>query len=247
MGLLRRAYSALFWAFLVVTSVLLFPVAVALWACTAPFDRRKVLLHRFTCCWAALYTWCNPLWHVRISGRERIDDDTPVVMVANHLSLLDILVLFRLFRHFTWVSKRENFSVPFIGWNMRLNGYIPLTRGDRGSARRMMAACERALARGESVMIFPEGTRSRDGRLRPFKRGAFEIALRARVPVQPIVITGTAEALPKRGFVLRGRHPISVEVLEPVAPAAFRSDDADDVAEQVHAVFLAQLDEADRR
>ena len=76
------------------------------------------LLHRFTCFWASLYTWCNPVWRVRVEGREKIRPDATYVMVANHQSFLDILVLFRLFRHFKWVSKIEKFRVPCIGWNM---------------------------------------------------------------------------------------------------------------------------------
>lgn len=100
-----------------------------------------------------------------VRGRERIDPRATYVMVANHQSLLDILVLFRLFRHFKWVSKVENFKVPFVGWNMRLNRYIPLKRGDRASVIEMIARCERTLRSGSSIMMFPEGTRSQDGHL----------------------------------------------------------------------------------
>ena len=120
---------------------LLFPIAALVWAVTAPFDRRLVALHRFTCFWASLYTWLNPAWPVQVIGREKIRPDVAYVMVANHQSLLDILVLFRLFRHFKWVSKIENFRIPFIGWNMSLNRYIKLRRGDRASVASMMSAC----------------------------------------------------------------------------------------------------------
>ena len=144
-----------------------------------------------------------------VRGREHLVRGRTYVMVANHLSLLDILVLFRLFRHFTWVSKAENFRVPFVGWNMRLNAYIPLRRGDKESVAAMLATAEADLREGIPLMIFPEGTRSRDGALRPFKDGAFDLALRTGVPVLPIVVRGTGDALPRRGFVLRGRHPIS--------------------------------------
>jgi 1-acyl-sn-glycerol-3-phosphate acyltransferase len=139
------------------------------------------------------------------------------VIVANHLSLLDILVLFRLRSHFKWVSKQENFSVPLIGWNMTLCGYIPLRRGTARSIHTMMQKCDDAIRGGSSIVMFPEGTRSATGRLRSFKSGAFEIAKRNRVPIQPIVLRGTGDALPKRGFVLQGRHPISIEVLEPIS------------------------------
>jgi len=241
--MLRRLYSTGFWVFLTVSSILLFPGALALWAVTLPFDRRKVALHRYTCFWGSLYTWLNPVWPVRIVSRERIRPDETYVMVANHLSLLDILVLFRLFRHFKWVSKIENFRVPCIGWNMSLNGYIKLRRGDRNSVLEMMRECERTLAARNSIMMFPEGTRSPTGRMRGFKTGAFELALKSRRPILPIVITGTANALPKRGFVLQGRHPIQVKVLEPIPYESFAGKPAEAVAEQVRDVIAEELGE----
>jgi 1-acyl-sn-glycerol-3-phosphate acyltransferase len=213
---LLRIFSLAFWAFIVVTSALLFPVALLVWLVTAPFDRCLRVQHLFTCFWASLYTWTNPLWRVTVEGRERIRPGATYVMVANHQSFLDILVLFRLFRHFKWVSKAEMFRIPAIGWNMTLNRYVKLTRGSADSIARMMAACEQHLASGSSVMIFPEGTRSPDGRLRTFKHGAFTLAQAARVPILPIVVDGTADALPKHGFVLRGKHAISVRVLDEI-------------------------------
>jgi 1-acyl-sn-glycerol-3-phosphate acyltransferase len=237
----HRVLSTVFWAFVVLTSVVLFPVAVLVWALSAPFDRQRRALHLFTCFWASLYTWLNPLWSVEVRGRERISRSTTCVLVANHLSLLDILVMFRLFTHFTWVSKAENFRVPFIGWNMRLNGYIPLKRGDRESVRQMLVACEQELRGGTSVMMFPEGTRSRTGELQRFKPGAFELALRTGTPLLPILVEGTGSALPKRGFVLRGRHRIRLTVLEPIPPESFAGLDVAALTERTHALFAAHL------
>ena len=239
----RRIASGAFWAFLASSSILLFPVALLLWAATAPFDRRKVLLHRFTCFWASLYTWANPAWLLRISGRDRIQPGQTYVMVANHLSLLDILVLFRLFRHFKWVSKIENFRIPFVGWNMSLNGYVKLKRGDRESVLQMLEACRRTLARGSSIMMFPEGTRSPDGRMREFKTGAFQLALEQNLSILPIAIQGTAAALPKRGFVLQGRHPIRVTLLEPLQPALFTGWDAAQLAKETRERIRAVVEE----
>jgi len=238
----RRLYSALFWAFLTVSSIALFPVAVLIWALTAPFDRRKRVLHLFTCFWASLYTWLNPVWPVTIEGREKLRSQPARVLVSNHLSFLDILVLFRLFSHFKWVSKVENFRVPFIGWNMTLNGYIELKRGDSASVVRMMTACAKTLHEGSSIMMFPEGTRSPTGRMRAFKTGAFELALRARCPVQPLVIQGTSNALPKRGFVLQGRHPIRITVLDPIPPESFGDLSAEELTERVRARIAEALD-----
>ena len=110
--LVKRVGSAVFWLFLVVSSLTLFPVALLVWAVTALFDRRLTLLHQFTCFWASLYTWLNPVWRVTVEGRDKIKAGVTYVMVANHQSLLDILVLFRLFKHYKWVSKIENFRCP---------------------------------------------------------------------------------------------------------------------------------------
>ena len=243
MGL--RFLSLAFWGFLGATSILLFPVALLIWLFTAPFDSRKRLLHQFTCFWASLYTWFNPAWPVEILGREKIRSGTAYVMVANHLSFLDILVLHRLFCHFKWVSKVENFRVPFIGWNMTLNGYIRLKRGNRESVRQMMQDCHECLKAGNSIMMFPEGTRSPNGRLRAFKAGAFEIAREAQCPLLPIVLDGTSNALPKRGFVLRGRHKIRIEVLDEIPYASFADEDVTDTTARVRELIANHLPESE--
>jgi 1-acyl-sn-glycerol-3-phosphate acyltransferase len=242
----KRIASTVFWGFIVVTSILLFPIALLIFLVTAPFDPRRRALHQFTCFWASLYTWLNPWWRVEIHGRERIDPDTTYVMVSNHLSLVDILVLFRLFTHYAWVSKVENFRVPVIGWNMRMNGYIPLVRGDRASAATMMEQCRATLRTGTSIMMFPEGTRSRDGRLQDFKPGAFQLAMDCQVPVLPIVLSGSGDALPKRGFVLQGRHRITVQVLDPVPVAQFADVTPLQLSDRVRAVIAEQQSVAGR-
>jgi len=241
--MLLRLGSLVFWAFLTLSSILLFPVAVLIWAVTLPFDRRKVVQHQFTCFWASLYSWFNPAWPVRVEGREKVRPGATYVMVANHQSLLDILVLFRLFVHFKWVSKIENFRIPCVGWNMRLNQYIELRRGDKQSIGEMMSAASRTLDSGSSVMMFPEGTRSADGRLKDFKHGAFTLAQGGGVPILPIVVEGTADALPKRGFVLQGRHPITIRVLDEIPHEIIRDRPVEDVTRQVRELFAKELGE----
>jgi 1-acyl-sn-glycerol-3-phosphate acyltransferase len=234
---LRATGSLLFWLGIVLTSLVLFPVALLIALVTAPFDPRRVILHQFTCFWASLYSWLNPAWRVRVVGRENVRPGATYVMVANHLSFLDILVLFRLFRHFKWVSKVEMFRIPAIGWNMRLNRYVPLRRGDKQSVLKMIATCHERLAEGSSLMIFPEGTRSRDGDLKPFKTGAFQLALEAHVPLLPIVVSGTSHALPKHGFVLRGRHEIGLRVLPEIPYESFADLSVEQLTERVHDLF----------
>ena len=234
---MKQVGSLVFWGFVVVSSIVLFPIAFLVWLVTVAFDRHLVVLHRFTCFWASLYTWLNPLWRVHVRGADRIQSGTTYVLVANHLSLLDILVLFRIFRDFKWVSKAELFKVPLVGWNMSLNRYIPLQRGQRDSVVQMMDRCRETLLAGNSIMMFPEGTRSKSGELQRFKTGAFELALETGVPVVPLVITGTHDALPKHGFVLQGKHQIGVQVLAPVPAVGTVAE----LTEQVRTLISEQL------
>jgi len=220
---MMAAFSAFYWAFFALTLPMSTLLGVVILAVTWPFDRRRVLLHLFTCWWAFFYVIANPLWRCRVIGRDRLPWKGPAVIVVNHLSVVDILVLHGLFRPFKWVSKASNFRIPFLGWNMTLNGYVPITRGAADSVRRMMARCRELLAEGSPVLFFPEGTRSEDGKLKPFKDGAFRLAMEAGVPVIPVAMSGTYETLPKHGIVLRNRMDAVIEVLEPIDPARFDS------------------------
>jgi 1-acyl-sn-glycerol-3-phosphate acyltransferase len=160
------------------------------------------------------------------------------VLVANHASLIDILVLFDLFRPFKWVSKHENFKIPFVGWNMTMNGYVSLVRGDRESVEKMLAECGRLLARGNPILMFPEGTRTHDGTLRDFKDGAFELAVHHGVPLIPVAVHGTGQALPKHGLILREHVDAHVEVLEPIRPGESPTDLRDEARRRIAAALL---------
>ena len=238
------AFSFLYWAFVIATMPILFAGALAVFLATALFDPRRVALHLYSCAWATFYLVMNPLWRLRVEGREKLPWRGPAVLVANHLSLLDILVLYALFRPFKWVAKAELFRLPFIGWNMRMNDYVPVWRGDRESVRRMLERCRSHLVRGAPVLLFPEGTRARDGRLQAFKDGAFRLALEARCPVIPLAVIGTAESLPKTGVVLRRPMRARVQVLDPVSPADHPSVDA--LRAAVRTALVAALPEENR-
>jgi len=212
----NAAYSILFWLALALTSPPMFVLAVLIWLVTLPFDRNGRVLHQFTCFWGFMYFAFNPTFRATVEHRERLPWRGPAVLVANHEGMGDILLLFGLYRPFKWVSKAAAFRLPFIGWNMSLNRYVSLVRGDKQSIAKMMAECEAWLERGVPVMIFPEGTRSPDGNVQAFKDGAFKLAIAKKCPVIPIVITGSSEALPKHGWVMKAFNRCRVKVLEPV-------------------------------
>ncbi len=233
--------SCYFWFTLFLFSGILFPVALLIWLVTLPFDPRRYMLHQFTCLWSDLILGINPYWTVHIRGREKIDPRQLYVMVSNHSSGVDILVLFRLHRHFKWVAKRDLFRIPFIGWNMALNGYIPIERARGRSKLQMMDRAAAAIRSGNPVMLFPEGTRTRDGHLQPYKTGAFRLALETKTSVLPVVVGGTFRAIRKGGFLIHRNHQISVTVLDPIPPEQMDRMDAKELATRVHDLTLKEL------
>ncbi len=214
-------YSSLLWTFFLVSSIALFSIASLIWLLTRWFDRRLVLLHLWSCFWGSWYIWFNPLWRVRVKGRKKIPWRRPCILVSNHQSMLDILVLYQLFVPYKWVSKKENFRIPIIGWLMRLNDYLEIERGQKESMVRLMDKTSAFIQQGNSIMIFPEGTRYPGDTLGPFKEGAFRMALDNRVDIIPILLSGTANALPKKGAILTGFARICVRVLDPMPYGSF--------------------------
>lgn len=188
---------------------------------TAPFDPRRRVVHAFSCWWGFHYLQINPYWKVTYEGLENIKRDKTYVLIANHQSLADILILYGLHRRFKWISKESIYKVPFIGWNMALNQDVLLRRGDIKSIREMMDTCRDWLKRNCSIMLFPEGTRSEDGSIQAFRDGAFRLAIDCGVDVIPIVVDGTFDLLPKGS-----RHPnfkkhVRIKILPPVACEPF--------------------------
>jgi 1-acyl-sn-glycerol-3-phosphate acyltransferase len=178
---------------------------------------------------------------VNVEGKRKIDPAKSYVMVSNHQSGADILVLFRLYSHFKWVAKKGLFMIPFLGWNMRLNSYIPIERSKGRSKLQMMDKAVRAVREGNSVMIFPEGTRSRDGRLQPFKTGAFRLALETQSPILPIAISGTFHAIKKGGLIIHKNHGIRANVLDPLPYDNFRDMEPNEIARKVHDLIFHEL------
>jgi 1-acyl-sn-glycerol-3-phosphate acyltransferase len=217
--------SALVWASYVVIVILWTPLVLGFHALTFPWDRdrRRVgrLFHRSAVAAGNL----TPFWTFRIEGAASIDTHKPHVFVANHSSFTDVFLVARLPWEMKWLSKKSIFSIPLLGWQLRVSGDVPIVRGDKESAREAMAQMCRILESGVSVILFPEGTRSVDGSLGPFRDGAFRLAIEAGVDVVPLAIAGAAQSLPKRSLVF---HPstATLKVLPPVSTAGLSPSDA---------------------
>ncbi|MDA3957699.1 1-acyl-sn-glycerol-3-phosphate acyltransferase [Oceanispirochaeta sp.] len=215
--------TVLFWIFFGITMVLLFIPASIIWLVTLPFDRNHRVLHFYSCFWGSLYTWCNPFLKVKIEGLEKLKKGQSYVYCPNHQSMMDIVILYRLFRHFKWVAKRVLMRVPFLGWNMWLNGYLSIDRNRPSSQIRMMKKGEALLKRGSSLMIFPEGTRSKDGTLGKFRDGAFVLSQKADVPVVPIAISGSRYVFSDGSIRYYRVYPMTITILDPVNAAEAES------------------------
>lgn len=214
--------NALFWGFFVVTSMILVVGAFLLRALTKPFDPNLKVLQQYSCFWSSLYLWFNPFWSLEKSGLARVDRRKAYVIVANHQSMADILCVFNTYLHFKWVAKKSLFKVPLLGWNMSFNGYVPIDRGNPESREECLRRCREWLEKGSSVFFFPEGSRSHDGKLRPFKIGAFRLAVESGHDILPIVIRNSLHAIPKHSRLLSGKSRMGLEVLSPISVAPYR-------------------------
>lgn len=216
-----KLFSLYYWSYLVGCLTVFWFAVVIPWLLITPFDRRRRFSHWYAYTWANHLHRMSPFWTIIVEHAERMRDDQAYVLVANHQSSGDILTMFALRKQFRWVSKRVLFAVPFLGWMMAMAGYVGIKRGDGRSRARMMAKCRRQLALGNTVAMFPEGTRSTTKDMRPFKIGAFVLACEADKPVLPVIMEGTLETLPRDSWVFtleRKIYPV-LRVLPPIHPA----------------------------
>jgi len=183
------------------------------------------------------YAWHARLWSrlglamngvtVNITGTEHLPDG-PVIFMSNHQSNFDIFSLLAAMpRQIHWIAKKELFEIPFFGHSMRRGGYIPLDRSDGRKALQSMDEAAATIRQGKSVVLFPEGTRTPDGSLLPFKRGGFILARKAAVPVVPVTINGSGKINPANQIRLYSGN-IHITLHPPlVAPTELRRSEAE--------------------
>lgn len=197
--------------------------------------------------------WCALMWsraglamagvRLRVSGTEHVPAGEPVIFMGNHQGNFDILVLSPAIpRRFSWLAKEELFRIPLFGAAMRRAGYIPIDRSDGRKALRSLDAAAKRIKAGASVVVFPEGTRTADGSLLPFKKGGFILAERAGVPIIPFTINGSMLVNPRNTVQLIRGAEISVRFGEPIPTSGDGALKGAGLMERVRASIEAGLE-----
>ena len=197
--------SILIWA---VGSILTIVLYFAMLLCVVlfyPFDKKRTIAHRQCFWWSDAVIALNPYWKVEISGLNNIDTRRTYIIIANHQSLADIVLAYKIKMQFKWVAKESLFKIPFIGWSLGLAKHIKLQRGNHGSIKRVNQQASYWLRNGISVLFFPEGTRSGSAEMGDFRNGAFKLAIKERVPILPILIEEPARPSPEAAGYLPHR------------------------------------------
>lgn len=230
----RAAISALVWPMWAIIVLAFTPLVALTWLLTAWWDPRRWWVGRVFRLTAATALRVTPLWRARYSGRLP-PGDRPYVVVCNHVSLADVVVLGALPWEMKWVSKVANFRIPFMGQMMKMAGDVEVKRDDPESRSRAYDELRDWLERGVPVIIFPEGTRSKTGEMLPFRNGAFRLAIETGTPILPLAVHGTREAIQK-GSLVFGRAEARVAIGDPVPVDGLEMDDVEELRDRVRTI-----------
>lgn len=182
-----------------------------------PFDRGRKVVHFINAKFTALFFLIPPFWKSVDEGFENIDKTKSYVIVINHTEMMDIPIMYRVPLYFKWVSKREVFWFPIFGQYLFVRGDIAIERGNGSEAlAKVIEKGKRVIGGGQSVAIFPEGTRSKNGVIGRFKAGAFNLAKEANVDILPVVIDGAERVFDMKSGLYNWRNTVTIRVLPPV-------------------------------
>jgi 1-acyl-sn-glycerol-3-phosphate acyltransferase len=233
---MNRLISAVLWLLILLLVLVWLPLLSVIFLVTVPRDPGRYTVGRWFRRAAMVAVSINPLWKFRVSGVHITDPRRPYVAVSNHESYADIFLISHLPWEMKWLSKKEVFRIPFMGWMMQMAGDVGVSRGQATSRAQALEGIRDRLRKGVSVMVFPEGTRSPHDDMLPFRDGAFRAAIEAGAPILPMVVAGTRHAM-ARGSLVFNRAVAEVRVLEPVDTAGMTLDDLqrlrDDVRQRI--------------
>jgi len=204
------------------------------------FDARGIWQHACARTWSWLILKTSGI-RVRVEGLEHVNPTATAIYCVNHQSAMDIPVLFvNLPVQFRFVAKRSLFNYPFMGWHLTRSGHIPVDRDRPREALRSMKKAAQEIRQGKSVLLFPEGHRSRDGKMLPFKAGSFYIAILAGVPIVPITINGTPYVLKPDTYHVRSGQAEMI-IHPPISTGGLNLKDAERLSEQVREIIASRF------
>ncbi|MBI5471033.1 MAG: 1-acyl-sn-glycerol-3-phosphate acyltransferase [Ignavibacteriae bacterium] len=186
-------------------------------------------------------TKVNASWRLHISGERISDPRRPYIVVSNHQSYADIPLISHLPWEMKWLAKVELFRVPIIGWMLTMAGDIAVDRKDKQQGVRVLLTAGQYIKQHCSVMFFPEGTRSPDGRVHRFTEGAFRLAIKYKVPVLPLVVEGSRGCLPKHSWKFGEPADIQLKVLPPVETIGLEAKDTERLRDTVRGAIISQI------
>ena len=208
----------------------------------ALFSRNGNAPHLVARAWARSILYVSGI-HVHVNGLENLNVDGSCILMPNHQSNFDIPVLLGCLPiQFRWLAKAELFKIPIFGRGMRGCGYISIDRSNRKSAFQSLAEAAAKIRNGVSVLIFPEGTRSRDGRILPFKKGGFVLSVDAGVPIVPIVIFNTWSIMPKDRLRIRTQS-VRMDILAPIPTSGYTRKTKNDLMNSVRNTICNAFEE----
>ena len=209
-------------------------------------DNRGELPHKFARLWARSVLFASRV-NVTVKNNSKIDPAEPYIYMCNHQSNFDIPVLLAYLPvQFKWLAKAELFRIPVFGYAMKRAGYISIDRSNLTSAILSFKRAARIISRGVSVIIFPEGTRSLDGEIGPFKKGGFILAVESGVPIVPVIIHGTWPIMPKnRLFINPGN--VVLEIGTPIESSKYDRNTKDDLMNRTREVIRRSFEKGKRR
>lgn len=228
------------------TLVIVHSILMCLWGLLlVPFGRNGRIVHFYAAVpWAKAVLWFCGV-KVIAKGLENVDPTVPRIYMTNHQSYLDVFGLLSVLPvDFKFLMKQELMRIPLLGFSMKRAGYIGIEREDPRKAVESMRAAAQRIRAGASVLIFPEGTRSEDGSLQAFKRGGFNLAIRAGCEIVPIGIGGSGRLLPKGSFRVR-QGTFAITVGRPIPAARYRKKTIDLLMEEVRAAIERLKDESE--
>ena len=237
----QKLFSVLIWTGI----ALLIAIWLPAMAIIRLFDRDPVRYRtgRFFRRLGSAISRVNPNWKITIEGADNIDDREPYIVVCNHLSNADIPLISNLPWEMKWIAKKELFELPVVGWMMKMAQDISVDRSSSNKRIGVFKECSFYLNNNCSVMFFPEGTRSRDGRMKRFSLGAFDLAIKKNISILPLVIDGTQDCLPKKDWVFTTNAYVKLKVLDPVSTVDITVDENKELMQSIRDDMLAQLSE----